>query len=91
MAGVRGQKHLMRESYVDSQGCQIEIGAEAKILTIPEWLTHDLPSEEVAELNAVVGKIMKVLEVDEYGYVWFGTDNVGRWFCLRPSEILVVG
>ena len=76
--------------HVDSQGRPIEVGVEARILTIPEWLTHDLPSEEVAQLRAAEGRIMKVLEVDEYGYVWFGTDNAGRWFCLRPSEIIVV-
>jgi hypothetical protein len=22
--------------------------------------------------------------------VWFGTDNAGRWFCLRPSDCVVV-
>ncbi|MFA7585629.1 MAG: hypothetical protein WCY11_05445 [Novosphingobium sp.] len=76
---------------MDSRGRLIKVGVEAKILTIPEWLTHDLPSEEVVELKTADGQLMKVLEVDEYGYVWFGTDNVGRWFCLRPSEIMVVG
>ncbi|MBB6092909.1 ABC-type dipeptide/oligopeptide/nickel transport system permease subunit [Povalibacter uvarum] len=33
---------------------------------------------------------MRILEIDTHGYVWFGTDNLGRWFCLRPEEVEVV-
>jgi hypothetical protein len=68
----------------------IAVGDDAKILSIPHWLTDDLPAEDVARLKAQEGKIMRVLEVDVHGYIWFGTDNTGRWFCLRPSEVLVV-
>lgn len=75
---------------VDAQGQQIAVGDDAKILSIPSWLTHDLPEDEVASLNAREGTIMKVLEIDAHGYIWFGSDNTGRWFCLRPSEVQVV-
>jgi len=74
----------------DADGQPIAVGDDAKILTIPHWLTHDLPKEDVVRLKAQEGKIMKVLEIDIYGYIWFGTDNIGRWFCLRPPEVLVV-
>ena len=59
-------------------------------MSIPQWLTDDLPADEVAALKRQEGTIMKVLEIDAHGYVWFGTDNAGRWFCLRPSEVQVV-
>ena len=61
-----------------------------KILSIPRWLTHDLPADEVASLKEREGTIMRVLEIDAHGYVWFGADSNGRWFCLRPSEVQVV-
>ena len=76
---------------VDAQGQLIAVGDDARILSIPQWLTHDLPEEEVASLKTREGTIMRVLEIDARGYVWFGTDNSGRWFCLRPSEVQVVG
>jgi hypothetical protein len=78
------------ESCVDADGQPIAVGDEARILSIPQWLTNDLPEEDVTRLKAQEGKVMRVIEVDAHGYVWFGTDDTGRWFCLRPSEVLVV-
>lgn len=65
----------------------IRQGALVRILTIPHWLTHDLPAEDVARLKAVEGTVMRVLELDAYGYVWFGEH--GPWFSLQPSEVAV--
>ena len=72
---------------VDANGMPIRQGAMARILTIPHWLTHDLPAEDVARLKAVEGTVMQVVEIDAYGYVWFG--EFGPWFSLRPNEIAV--
>ena len=73
---------------VDANGRPIHAGDLATILTIPTWLTHDLPQEDVARLKACEGKIMRIVEIDAYGTVWFGDD--GPWFCLQPREIAVV-
>jgi len=78
------------ESYLDADGQPIAVGDEARILSIPRWLTNDLPEEDVIRLKAQEGEIMRILEIDAQGYAWFGTDNSGRWFCLRPSEVQVV-
>jgi hypothetical protein len=75
---------------VDVHGQPIAVGGDVRILTVPAWLTHDLPKDEVASLEEREGTIMRVLEIDAHGYIWFGTDNTGRWFCLRPSEVRVV-
>jgi hypothetical protein len=75
---------------IDSRGRRIEAGSHAKIRTIPDWLTHDLPSDEVVRLKATEGTIMRVLEIDPHGYIWFGTNDSGRWFCLRPTDVEVV-
>jgi len=72
---------------IDAHGLPISQGALARILVIPQWLTHDLPAEDVARLKAVEGTVMRVLEIDAYGYVWFG--EPGPWFSLRPSEVAV--
>jgi hypothetical protein len=90
MAPFRGQEDVSMESCVDANGQPIAVGDQTRILSIPQWLTNDLPEEDVTRLRTQEGKVMRVLDVDAHGYVWFGTDSTGRWFCLRPSGVLVV-
>lgn len=68
-------------------GRPIAVGDLVLILAIPGWLTHDLPEEEVQRLLQCEGTVMRVLEVDSYGYLWFGARDEGRWFCLTNNEI----
>lgn len=84
--------HHMRQPLepIDSRGMVITIGTKVKISHLPEWLAHDLPNQEVLRLKTIEGLVMQVLEIDQFGYLWFGTDNQGRWFCLRPEEVEVV-
>jgi hypothetical protein len=49
-----------------------------------------LPEEDLVRLKTQAGKIMRILEVHAHGNIWFGFDNEGRWFCLRPVEVLLV-
>ena len=56
-----------------------------RILTIPNWLTHDLPPDEMLLLKAREGAVMPILELDAFGMVWFGQED--PWFCLMPSEV----
>jgi hypothetical protein len=73
----------------DSAGNPVGIGMQAKIATIPGWLTHDLPEEDAAALESLRGAIMRIIDIDAYGYVWFGSADGSPWFCLQPSDILV--
>lgn len=75
---------------IDLHGTVVAVGAEVRISHLPRWLVHDLPGEEVTRMKAVEGSVMKVLEIDKFGYLWFGTTDQGRWFCLRPEEVEVV-
>jgi hypothetical protein len=73
---------------LDANGVTLEPGALVRILTIPTWLTHDLPREDVLQLKAMEGTVMPVLELDAYGMVWFGNDT--PWFSLEPSEVAAI-
>lgn len=75
---------------IDSHGTAITSGAKVKISHLPSWLVHDLPKEEVTRLKTVEGSVMQVLEIDQFGYLWFGANRQGKWFCLRPEEVEVV-
>ena len=70
---------------LDAQGHKLAPGMSVKILTIPRWLTHDLPAEDVRRLKEVEGTVRAISEIDAHGYVWFE-----GWFCLRPNEVAVV-
>lgn len=55
---------------------------------MPSWLLADLPEEDISALRQLEGTVMTIVEIDEYGYVWFGTNGKdSRWFCLRQEEI----
>lgn len=76
----------------DRNGKRISNGALVRIAEIPHWLTHDLPDEEVVRLQQLENKVMHVVEIDAYGFIWFGEDvesESGHWFCLKPSEVSV--
>lgn len=51
-------------------------GDSVRLLGLPNWLLHDLPTDEQAELMACVGTVMRVQEIDSYGYVWVGAGAV---------------
>jgi hypothetical protein len=69
----------------DANGNVIRQGMSVRILAIPDTLTHDLPSDDVSRLKALEGKVMRILELDAYGMVWFGEG--APWFCVKPSEV----
>lgn len=76
---------------IDINGKKIIVGAMAKIAKIPEWLIHDLPPEDIDALKKVEGTTKKVIEIDKYGYIWFGEkDSNNGWFCLKPNEIEII-
>jgi hypothetical protein len=75
---------------LDSADNEITAECMVRILNIPEWLTHDLPADEAALLKALSGSTLPVLELDSYGYVWFASSDGTKWFCIRPTDTLVV-
>ena len=75
---------------IDANGKTIKLGAVAKIPKIPDWLAHDLPSEDVALLRKTEGSHMAVIDIDKLGYVWFSDNFDTPWFCLKPNEIEIL-
>jgi hypothetical protein len=70
---------------LDADGSPLRSGDLVRILVVPDWLTHDLPIDEMSRLKALEGSTMRVLEIDVYGYLWFGAEE--PWFSLRPNEV----
>jgi hypothetical protein len=72
---------------IDSHGSEIFQGCLVRIPVIPDWLASGLPVEDIEALRQVEGTIMRVLEIDRFGYLWFGSATGGAWFCLRPTDV----
>ena len=52
---------------IDAHGAPLSVGDLVLIPAMPEWLTHDLPLEDVSSLRAQEGTSMRILEVDGHG------------------------
>lgn len=76
--------HSQKLAPIDANGVVLRPGMRVRILTIPDWLTHDLPQPDAARLLEVKGTVMTIAKFDKFGYVWFDD-----WFCLKPDEIAV--
>lgn len=51
---------------------QIPLGSRVRVVHLPDWLLHDLPESEQAEMRACIGQIAAIQEIDSYGYLWIG-------------------
>ena len=50
----------------------VRVGDRVKLLSLPEWLVHDLPSSEREEMNKFVDQSSTVVDIDAHGYYWLG-------------------
>lgn len=66
-------------------GERVQPGAIVRIIRILDWLTHDLPDDDVAALRAAAGTTRRILDIDAYGMVWFG--DGAPWFCVEPTDV----
>ena len=67
---------------LDKHGVIVRLGGLVHIPVIPDWLVSGLPLQDVEALRKVEGSAMRVTEIDQFGYIWFGS-----WFCLRPDDV----
>jgi hypothetical protein len=53
----------------------MKVGDYVKLTSVPDWLVHDLPPDEKSEIQACIGKILAIEEIDNNGYYWLGFGN----------------
>jgi hypothetical protein len=70
---------------VDINGMLVGVGDSVEILSIPHWLTHDLPLEDQTRLKSLEGKVVSINEIDKLGYLWLSFPH--SCFCLQPQEV----
>ena len=55
---------------IDRHGLPVVVGTRVRVLEIAESLKARLPADEWQELEAMVGEVFEVYEIDEYGAAW---------------------
>ena len=76
----------------DAGGNLLALGIPVLIQSV-ESCAHDLPEEDQLRLRRLVGRARTILEIDEYGFLWFDSedDDASANFCLFPKEVCVTG
>jgi hypothetical protein len=68
----------------------MKVGDKVRVLAIPDWLTHDLPEEDVARLNAQVGEVVEVRELQGHGHLWLSLADGTEGFALHCRDVELV-
>ena len=79
---------------VDCRGIRVEVGTRVRVLRISAFLERDLPPDEWTRLQAMVGEVFEVDEIDEYGQPWVSKSfpsppgtHLGHSLALEPDEM----
>lgn len=64
-----------KDDVVDRNGVPVEVGTYVRVLSIPDWIFHQLPKDDGERLKTFVGQTFKVYEIDKWGGVW-----IEAWF-----------
>jgi len=73
------------QSVKNADAAGMKVGDQVRVLTIPDWLVHNLPQEDVDNLRAQIGLVHEIHEVQPGGYLW-----LSGWFALKPSDLELV-
>ena len=76
---------------------QFKVGDRVKILAMPDWLIHDLPEDEQAEMKHFVGLVTESTAIKPDGYLWLEFGEIlevgdtaycsGHSFCVNAESI----
>ncbi|MEG3792191.1 hypothetical protein V1318_18895 [Lysobacter sp. CCNWLW3] len=82
---------------VDIHGRPVKVGSRVRVLKIAEWLQRQIPANEFARLQSLVGTIQPIDEIDEWGAAWIeaefpqSADHVySHSLALDPDEMELV-
>lgn len=75
----------------DVNGKPLLSGALVRIMSV-ESCARELPQEDQARIQAIVGNVRQIVEFDVHGFVWlaFTSGCSTADFCLLPAEVAIV-
>ncbi|MFT7561476.1 MAG: hypothetical protein ACI93R_003403 [Flavobacteriales bacterium] len=79
---------------IDRDGNIISEGDSVKLIQIPDWLICDLDAESMHAVKSCEGTVMKIYEIDDYGYAWLEKvrlntedDYESNRFSMEPNNL----
>lgn len=76
----------------DAHGVPLFVGDSVRLLSV-DSCAKGLPQEDQDNLFSYVNDLRTILEVDQWGGVWFAFNEkrkrFGAGFCLKPEEVLL--
>lgn len=82
----------------DKFGREVSVGSRVRLIQLSEQFLRSLPSDEFAEVSAMVGEVFEVYEIDQYGCAWIEKGwsypeegkFMGHSLGLDPHEMVLV-
>ena len=82
----------------DRNGRSVTVGTRVRIVALSDSFLRALPEDEVDDVRSMIGEILEVYEIDEYGCAWVGKgwsnedgdEYRGHSVALDPEEMEVV-
>lgn len=78
----------------DKNGFTVKVGSQVKVLCLDPEDFRNLDDEELSEVMSMIGEVLEVYEVDEYGQAWIAkewwyneSDMMSHSVGLRPHEM----
>jgi hypothetical protein len=66
---------------IDRNGRSVKVGSKVRILGLSESFLRRLPDDEVEDVRSMIGEILEVYEIDDYGSPW-----VKKWWRLPEGK-----
>jgi hypothetical protein len=61
----------MTSAYIlDRHGRAVTVGTRVRVLEVPASLLSQIPADEGEDLLSMVGEVLEVFEIDDFGGAW---------------------
>lgn len=69
------------KTVVDLRGSEVSVGTRVRVLSLPSGVIEKIEKGEVDRVLSMVGDLLEVEEIDEYGCAW-----VTKWWDGGPDR-----
>ena len=71
----------MASAPIDRSGRLVKVGSKVRILGLSQSFLGRLPDDEIEDVRSMIGEILEVYEIDDYGSPW-----VMKWWHLPEGK-----
>lgn len=72
---------MTSDAVFDTYGKPVTVGTRVRVLSLPAGVIDMVDAEEVDRVKSMVGEVLEVEEIDEYGCAW-----VTKWWDVGDDD-----